>query len=157
MMRACAGFRYAAALLLAGVMLAAGGSPAAAAEYAVIVNAANPDAGKGEALREVVKRLFLKEQTTWPSGTPAQPLARPADSPAQKAFVAKVLGMDQATLDQHWLRLKQTKGETPPREVGSALILTRLVSKYEGAFSVVSAEEAAALPEGVAVLFRFTD
>ena len=140
MMRACAGFRYAAALLLAGVMLAAGGSPAAAAEYAVIVNAANPDAGKGEAL-----------------GTPAQPLARPADSPAQKAFVAKVLGMDQATLDQHWLRLKQTKGETPPREVGSALILTRLVSKYEGAFSVVSAEEAAALPEGVAVLFRFTD
>lgn len=158
MMKACARIRTAAVLLFAGLLLAAAGAEqAAAAEYAVIVNAANPDAGKGEALREVVKRLFLKEQTTWPSGTPAQPLARPADSAAQQAFVAKVLGMDQAALDQHWLRLKQTKGETPPREVGSALILTRLVSKYEGAFSVVTADEAAGLPEGVAVLFRFTD
>ncbi len=129
--------------------------PVEAAEYAVIVNANNPDAGKGAAMKEVVKRLFLKEQTSWPGGPPAKPLARPASSPAQQAFAVEVLGMDQAALDQHWLHLKQTKGETPPRAVGSALILMRLVGKYPGAFSVVTAEEAARLPDGVAVLFRF--
>lgn len=143
------------ALAITGALLIAS-PPAVAADYAVIVNANNPDAGKGAAMKEVVKRLFLKEQTSWPGGPPAKPLARPASSPAQQAFVAEVLGMDQAALDQHWLHLKQTKGETPPRAVGSALILTRLVGKYPGAFSVVTAEEAARLPDGVAVLFRFS-
>ncbi len=143
------------AVMIMGVLLAA--SPAVqAAEYAVIVNANNPDAGKGAAMKEVVKRLFLKEQTSWPSGVPAKPLARPASSPAQQAFMAEVLGMDQAALDQHWLHLKQTKGETPPRAVGSALILTRLVGKYPGAFSVVAAEEVARLPDSVTILFRFS-
>ncbi|RMF15507.1 MAG: hypothetical protein D6757_04430 [Alphaproteobacteria bacterium] len=132
----------------------AGGS-AHAAEYMVIANAANPDAAKGDAMKEVVKHLFLKEQTNWPGGLPARPLARPAGSPAETAFAAEVLGMNASALDNHWLRLKQTKGETPPRAVGSARILLRLVGKYPGAFSVVSADEVDTLPPETKVVFRF--
>ncbi len=153
--------RRAALAMLLGVMAGAVlvlGSTAgtcAAAEYAVIANAANPDAARGAAIREVVKRLFLKEQTNWPGGLPAKPLARPAGTPAADAFAAEVLGMSRTALDNHWLHLKQTKGETPPRAVGSVRILLRLVGKYPGAFSVVSAEQAASLPPGVTVVFTF--
>ncbi len=141
------------AALAAGATGATG--TARAAEYMVIVNAANPDAAAGASMKEVVKRLFLKEQTNWSGGVPAKPLARPAGSAAAEAFAAEVLEMSAAELDEHWLRLKQTRGETPPRSVGSARILLRLVGKYPGAFSVVGAQEAASLPAGVKVMFTF--
>lgn len=142
-----------AALLALGV----GTQHAMAAEYAVIVNAANPASGDSPDTRNLLKRIYLKEMTAWVNGVETQPLAREAGSPAQAAFHAQILGMSDTAVNEHWLRLKQVKGETPPREVGAARILFRLVGKYEGSFSVVTAEEAQELPPEVKVLFTFTD
>ena len=131
---------------------------ARAAEYVVLVNADNPLLDSGVDATETVKRLFLKELGSWPEGgPPALPLARTKALPAQAAFVAKVLGMTQAELDTHWLRLKQTRGETPPREVGSTLILFRQISRNPGAFAPATADEALDAPAEVAILFRFSD
>lgn len=128
-----------------------------AADYAVIVNAANPILSEGSAAKDTVKRLYLKDLSSWPGGADAQPFAREAGSAAQTAFVAKVLGMNETAINDHWTRVKQTKGETPPREVGSDRILFRLVGKFEGGLAFVTAEEAAAAPAEVKVLFTFSD
>lgn len=140
--------------LLAGLVFA---RHAAAADYAVIVNSDNPVLAEGEAARETVKRIYLKELGQWPDGSPAQPLARTGGSPAQEAFVAKVLEMTGASVNDHWARLKQTKGETPPREVNSALVLFRTVGREKGGLAVLTADELLDAPAEVSVLFRFSD
>ncbi|RME68389.1 MAG: hypothetical protein D6782_01195 [Alphaproteobacteria bacterium] len=146
-------FRMMAAVLA----LPLGGASALAGDYAVIVNAKNPVSDGGAETRNLIKRIYLKEITAWVNGVETQPLAREAGSAVQTAFHAKVLEMSESAVNEHWLRLKQTKGETPPREVGSSLILFRLVGKYEGSFAAVTAEEAAAAPPEVKVLFTFSD
>ncbi|MFQ5347550.1 MAG: hypothetical protein ACE5ED_06860 [Rhodothalassiaceae bacterium] len=128
-----------------------------AADYVVLVNADNPLLDSGANAQETVKRLFLKELTSWPGGVAAKPLGRTKASPAHAAFVAKVLGMSESELETHWLRLKQTRGETPPREVGSTLILFRQIARDPGAFAPATAEEALDAPPETAVLFRFSD
>ncbi len=130
---------------------------ARAADYVVLVNSENPLLDSNVDAKETVKRLFLKELSSWPGDGPALPLGRSKSSPAEAAFISKVLGMTRAELDTHWLRLKQTRGETPPREVGSPLILFRQISRNRGAFAPATADEALDAPAEVAVLFRFSD
>ena len=144
-------------LFAAALAAALTSTPAWATDYVVIVNAANPVAGDNADTRSMIKRSYLKEMSAWGNGSEAQPLAREAGSAVQQAFHKSVLEMSDAAVDDHWLRLKQIKGETPPREVGSARILFRLVGKYEGAFSFVTTEEAAEIPPEVKVLFTFSD
>lgn len=142
------------AMLLPAVFVA---GAAEAADYAVIVNSGNPVLAEGEAARETVKRIYLKDLGQWPDGSPAEPLARIEGSDAQKAFVAKVLGMTDTAVGEHWARLKQTKGETPPREVNSALVLFRTVGREKGGLAVLTADELLDAPAEVSVLFRFSD
>lgn len=138
------------AIALPGVFNAA-----AAASFAVVVNSDNALSGDQAAMMAQVSRIFLKSSKSWPGGEEAAPLSAKAGDPAYQALLEKVLGMSQSEYDQHWARLKQTTGDTPPREVGSTGILFRLIAKKAGAVSVVSAEEAAGLPEGVKILFTF--
>lgn len=129
--------------------------PAAAGNYAVIVNAANSYAADGDAAKAQIKRLYLKVQRSWPGGQSAVPFGRDAGSAEQAAFEKDVLGMSNSAVDGHWLKLKQTSGETPPRGVGSARILIRQVGKEPGAFGVVTAAEKGQLGGDVKVLFEF--
>jgi len=145
-----------ASLLIGALLLLGLAGPAQAAEYALVVNAANPASDDAET-RQIIKRLYLKEASSWPDGAEAQPFAREAGTPEQTAFYTQVLGMDETAVDEHWLRVKQVKGETPPRSIGSSRIIYRLVGKYAGSFAVVSADEIADAPAEVKVLFTFTD
>ncbi len=140
-------------LFLASLMLAL--APAVmASTYAVVVNAQNPFSGDDEAKREIVKHLYLKEQSSWPGGIDAVPFGRADGSPEQLAFEKTVLGMSPGDIESHWLKLKQMSGETPPRGIGSVRILGRQIGKHPGAFGVVLASEAAGI-EGGKVLFEF--
>ena len=145
-------YRFLAVALFAALSTTA---PAWAAKYAVVINAENAAAQGMDDPRSYVKTLYLKQQTTWPDGTSAAPLARRAGSPVHQAFMAEVLQMSQEEIDSHWLRMKQTQGETPPREVGSALILYRFVTKELGSVSVISADELETAPIEVEVMFEF--
>jgi len=145
-------------LFLAAASLALAALPAVsawAAGYKVVVNANVAYAGAPDEAKQIVRRIFLKEATAWPGGPDATPLGRKTDDPAFTAFLSNVLGMTQAEYDAHWARLKQTTGDTPPREVGSASILERLIAKRDGTVGLVSADEAANLGEGVKVLFEY--
>lgn len=143
------------AAILTGALLPA--APAHADEaYVVLVNAENDISGDDGARAEVV-RLFMKRSTEWSNGLRAEPFDRSPDSPARQAFVSHVLDSSSSELDDWWLRLRQTRGETPPREVGSARLLLRAISRRDGAFGFAARSEVEPLPEDVRVLFEFAD
>lgn len=122
-----------------------------AGDYAIVVNAGN----SASADLAEIKNLYLKKKTSWSSGTEVIPLGRSTGSPEQEAFLSTVLGMSQSDLDGYWASEKSKSGTTGPREVGSAKILLRQVSRKDGAFGVVSTADVAGLPDGVKVLTEF--
>lgn len=130
--------------------------PAAFAEsYVVIVNTSNSLSGDQKQMEQQVKRAFLKQATTWPSGAEVKAFDRAKGAPESIAFISSVLGMDEAEVARYWLGLKQKTGETPPRNVSSSSMVKRLVTKYEGGIAVIKESEATDLPDGVKVLFKF--
>lgn len=150
------GSKFLKGALAIGIWAGLSGS-ATAGDYAIVVNAANQFSGSNEAIKQQVRRIFLKEQSTWPDKAPGIPFDREAASPSHAAFLSQVLGMSQSQIETHWLRLKQTAGETPPREVGSARILLRLIGREAGGMGVVEVSELEGAPAKVKVLFTFSD
>lgn len=122
--------------------------------YAVVVHADNTLSTSGDALKTLIKRLYLKELTHWPDGIEARVYARTIDSAAQQAFRRQLLAMSEAELARHWLKQKSTNGSTPPKEVESDRLILKFVAKYPNALGVV---ELASLKDatGVKVLFEF--
>jgi hypothetical protein len=148
-------FKKIALVFATGCALALSAGGAWAETYAIIVNAENQFSGDDDAKRTQIKRLYLKEQTAWPGGIESIPFGREADSPEQTAFEKAVLAMSSGEIEGHWLKLKQIRGETPPRGIGSARILARQIGKNTGGFGVVLASEAGGI-EGAKVLFEFS-
>lgn len=138
-------------LVLCGLII----SPCSLAQHAVIVNANNPYNASESEMREVVKRLFLKQQSTWPNGITAKCYDRSKASAEQVSFNRDLLGMSDAVIARHWLGVKQTTGETPPRNVGPTSILGKFVGKYDGGLGIVESGEIGSLPSNVRVLFTF--
>lgn len=141
-----------AALLLATASLTTG--TAAAEDFAVIVHQSNNYADSVEAMKQVVRQLFLKERSEWPNKIAVKPFARAAGSSEHDAFLNGVLKMTEADLANHWISLKQRTGQTAPREISRDSLLIKLVAKYEGSFAVVSKGEAEG-SDSVRVLFTF--
>lgn len=148
-----------AKLLAVGVLVAGAtvgiSAQAQAADYAVVVNAANAYSADEADMKNVVKRIYLKQQTSWPNGTEGEPFAREDSSAEQTAFNAAVLGMDAAAHSDYWIKLKQTEGSVAPRSVGASSILMRQIARKPGGFGVVAASEP--LVDGVKVLFKFSN
>ena len=126
-----------------------------AENYALIVNSENPINATTQEIHQEIRRLFLKEKKSWPGGFRAKPLSPKIGSSAYKEFITKFLNMDSAQLAQHWLRIKQTSGETPPREVRSTRIVTKLVGRTKGGFAVIDNADTQKLPATVRVLLNF--
>jgi hypothetical protein len=129
--------------------------PAYADSYAVIVNAENNYSGDKVAAINVVKRLYLKQQNSWPNGGKAKSLARKNGSPIQKAFIKSVLGMSEAELAGHWISLKQKTGETPPRSVRSEKIIIKLVEKNITGVAFIEEGAVEKLSSKAKILFTF--
>jgi len=130
-------------------------APVNAGSYAVIVNASNNYAGDKTTVINVVKRLYLKQQSSWPSGGKAKVLARKDGTPIQKAFIKSVLGMSDAELASHWISLKQKTGETPSRSVRSGKIVIKLVEKNANAMAFVEKGDLSKMTGKAKVLFEF--
>lgn len=122
--------------------------------YALVVNEKNKCTETGDTAKATVKKLFLKDLTQWPDGTEAKPYSRESTSAEQAAFLKGVLGMTDAELARHWLKVKNMNGTTPPKDVDSDRMVLKYVAKAEGAFGVVKVD-AAKGAEGVKVLFEF--
>lgn len=123
------------------------------ARFAVIVNAQNVLDTDADSARAQVRKLYLKEATEWSNGVVALPFGREASSAAQTAFLERVLGMSQAALARHWIKLKNLRGVSSPKQVESAALVRRYVVKYPGAFGIVPIEEASG--DDIRILFEF--
>jgi ABC-type phosphate transport system substrate-binding protein len=148
-----------AALLFLGLPQGKEDSPTPApksrpARHAVVVHVDNKTTAVGDAARTIVKKLFLKDLSEWPDGTEAKAYGRESKSEAQVAFRQEVLGMTEAELTRHWLKLKSMNGATPPKEVDSDRMVLKYVAKNPNAFGVVSLDAAKAAA-GVKVLLEF--
>ncbi|MEL7486299.1 MAG: hypothetical protein AAGJ87_03665 [Pseudomonadota bacterium] len=113
----------------------------------VLVNRENAVSVDEQEARRLLRRLYLKERTSWPSGERVVFFARSPDNIAEQLFRETVLDMRTGALDDYWLRLKQTRGETPPRAVGSTRILLRQIDAKANAVGVVSLSEYEALSQ----------
>ena len=132
-------------LAILGSMLLLGAAPAEQQDktktYAVIVNTKNRCTQTGSTVKATVKKLFLKQMTKWPDGTAAKPYGRKAGRPEQSAFVKDVLGMGDAELARHWLKMRNMNGTTPPKGVRSDRMILKYVEKHGGAFGIVKLSE----------------
>lgn len=147
--------------IVATVVICVSPSPSygEASEYLtfwVVVNANNRFSEEASTMRAQVRRLYLKQQHSWPNDDKSVPFGRPQDNPAHDAFLGAILGMTEGELDSHWLRMKQTSGETRPDAVSSVKSLLRQIARKKGAFSIIQAGEARKLPAKVRILFAFS-
>jgi hypothetical protein len=124
------------------------------ATFAVVVHANNKATETGEAAKDLAKKLLLKELTQWPGGTEAKPYTRDSGSAENAALLKIVLGMGDAELARHWLKMKNVNGTTPPKDVDNERMMLKYVAKSEGAIGIATIEAAKAA-EGVRILYEF--
>ena len=122
-------------------------------EFLVVVNANNRFSADETSMKAQLRRLYLKQQRTWPNAEECLPIGRPDESAAHDAWL-QFLDMTEEQLSEHWLTLKQTTGDTPPESVTSVRSLLRQIARNKGAFSIIEDAEARKLPAKVRVLFR---
>lgn len=143
-------------ILVVGALLSIGATDVTGDDsYLLVINANNKYSGNGEEMRQEIRRLYLRHKSNWPDEETSSPLGRPVHTDAHQAFLTFVLGMTQTELNDHWSRLKQISGETPPREVERPRTLLRQIARDKGAFSVIAESETRKLPARVRVLFTF--
>ena len=120
--------------------------------YVVVVNKDNAYSASTDEMKQMVRRLFLKEAQEWPNGLKSKPFNHKDDAVYQK-FISDILGLDARKIEEYWLGKKQKTGETPPR-LGPEKLLAKLVAKSPGgvAYMLKSTAEGAA---GVKILFEF--
>lgn len=91
-------------------------STTANADLAII---AHPDYQGGELDQEMVKKIFLGEISTFPSGHKAEIVNHSAGSPDRKAFFEYVLEMGEVRHKRYWARKKSIGKEGAPDELDS--------------------------------------
>ncbi len=139
------------------ILLSATFSPLFAEDsFALVINQHNPFTGNRQEAISLITRLFLKKGKMWPdTEVTCRPFDRDAKSPEHQHFVETVLKMSEGRLSEHWAKMKQLRGDTPPRKIKSARILLKLLEKNEGAFGIVNRKDIKTLPKHIKVLFSF--
>lgn len=96
------------------------------ADLAII---AHPDYEGGELSEDIVKKLFLGEERSFPSGHMAAPANHAAGSPDRKHFFEYVLGMGESRHKRYWNRKTSTGKKGAPVELNSYEEVLGWVSK----------------------------
>jgi hypothetical protein len=123
--------------------------------FAVIVNSGNTYNGSLDEMKDSVAKVFLKQRQEWPGGLSSKPYDRPKKSKEHIALLSTLLKINEAKLAEHWVKLKQLRGETAPRVIRPDKITISLVGKDKGAMAVVKASALKGLSNKVKVLFEF--
>jgi hypothetical protein len=139
-----------AVLGLAAVLALAAGTPrpaAAAADFVVVVNAANSQAALPAA---EVSNMFLQKTHKWESGERVKAVDLPESSPARETFSKAIHGRSTAAVKAYWQRMIFSGIDAPPPEKPSAAEVLAYVRANPGAIGYVPA--GTQLPDGVKAL-----
>ena len=126
-----------------------------AGEYSVIVNKNIRFTGSENEQITLVKRLFLKKQSKWPSGIKAKPINFKSEKPEYQAFITNVLGMSESEVTSYWGSVRAKSGVTPPSGVGNYRVVLKLVARAKGGIGYIENADLKDLPDTVKVLFEF--
>jgi len=119
-------------LLVAALLIGS----AAQAEVAVIVHPSNAAALNAD----VVSKLFLGREKSFPGGATAVPLSLTEGSAAASEFNDKVLKKSFSQLKAYWSKLLFTGKGTPPKEVSSDAEMLQLVANNPNMIGYVDAK-----------------
>jgi ABC-type phosphate transport system substrate-binding protein len=111
-----------------------GGSVAAAAEIAVIVNPKNTAASL---TADQVEQVFLGKTTSLPGGGNANPVDQTDGSPIRDDFYQKATGKSNAQVKAIWSRLIFSGKSTPPKALGSSADVKKLVASDPNAIGYI--------------------
>ncbi len=135
-------------LALVGLaLLSPAARPAGAADFVVVVNAANPIVTMST--REV-SNLFLKKSAHWPDGIKAAPVDLDEGAAARESFSKAVHHKSTAAVKSYWQTMIFSGREIPPPEKPSAAEAAAFVRANRGAIAYLPA--GTALGAGVKLL-----
>jgi ABC-type phosphate transport system substrate-binding protein len=123
-------------LTLAALLAASASFAEEPARVRVIVNPANRETALS---REQVSRLFLRKQTSWPSGGQVDPVDQRSSSAAREKFVEWAHHRSPSALSLYWQQqVFSGRGSPPPEKAGDAEVI-EYVAQNPGAVGYVSA------------------
>ena len=135
---------------LAALLALAAGAPrpaAAAADFVVVVNAAN---GQASLPAAEVSNMFLQKTHQWGSGERVRAVDLPEASPARESFSRAIHGRPTSAVKAYWQRMIFSGIDTPPPEKPTPADVLASVKANPGAIGYVPA--GTPLPDGVKAL-----
>lgn len=130
----------AAASLLASAMAWSG--------VAIIVNPANSNTLSGAD----VTRIFLGKKKSFPDGSEAIPIDQAEGSATRSTFVTTALKKNDQQIKAYWAQLLFTGKGTPPKQVGTAADVKKLVSQNPALIGYIDSSE---VDDSVKVAYEF--
>jgi ABC-type phosphate transport system substrate-binding protein len=89
-----------------------------------------------------VRNIYLGRTTRWPDGRRITVIVRPATTEAGRAFLRHVVRMSEIDFSQDWLGVVfRGHASSPPRVIGQAEAVRKLVAGNAGAIGVVLSSE----------------
>jgi ABC-type phosphate transport system substrate-binding protein len=135
-------FRAVAIVVMAtavGLIVPAHPAQAAGDPIVVIVNGSNPvdNLTMGE-----LRKLFLSDRSHWDTGREVAPVMPATGAPERTLFLKVVCSMSDSDFDRYFLQAAFAgKSPTPPKVVGSAKDVRRIVSNSPGAIGFVRSSD----------------
>lgn len=123
-----------AAVLVSGPLLVA---PVRAEEHGFTV-VAHPEVSVDSLSVEELGRIFKKETTRWPDGTPILPVELGGTSPTRAQFYRTTFRLMVGDVTAYWINQAMTTGNNPPKVFSSGNLVIRYVSQTPGAVGFVS-------------------
>ncbi len=108
-----------------------------AEDLVIIVNAKNPI---GELSPPEVRRYFLKEHSSWPSGERIRSVDRNGPVPERRVFLDAVIKYSSDQLEQYWIGKRYEKGIPVPPKLASDREVIEYVSSFDGAIGYVNSK-----------------
>jgi len=113
-------------------------APSAHAQgFKVIVNSSVSDRTLS---RSKLTRIFLKQDATFPGGTPASPVDLAASSPIREAFSKAVLGRGAGPVKTYWQQQVFAGRSSPPPQKSSDAEVVAFVASTPGAIGYVASD-----------------
>ncbi|MCK4706621.1 MAG: phosphate ABC transporter substrate-binding protein [Gammaproteobacteria bacterium] len=126
-------------------------STAATAELAII---GHPDIDTGLLDTQNIRKLFLGERQSFPSGLRATPFNHSAGSPDRKEFFSLVLNMPESSHKRHWKRKVSVGAGNYPTELGSHDAVLKSIANTPGSIGYIDASK---VDNSVKVLLTISD
>ena len=124
----------AACMMVTALALSA---PALADELGFVV-VAHPDVAVDHLSPDALGRIFKKETTRWPDGTPIVPVEVGGTAPTRSSFYRATLKLVVGDVTAYWINQAMTTGNNPPKIFSSDGLVMRYVGQTPGAVGFVS-------------------